>query len=186
MFWCMYTCSIPDLRSSQIWSRPICFSPCGFWGRETLAILIYYSRRDMGGFCFSAVCWYCCVSPVLPQVLRRTWWLGQKGGTCLPRGTICCVNHLSSSWKNALKRQNYILIDMHTKWILWAHNRHNFQLTQTILPEWPIGPLSGFEGILKAAEFQSFLNWKNMILWITDRWVTNYKYHFGMWWTENH
>lgn len=27
----VYTCWIPALRSSQIWSRPICFSPWGFW-----------------------------------------------------------------------------------------------------------------------------------------------------------
>lgn len=27
----VYTCWIPALRSSHIWSRPICFSPWGFW-----------------------------------------------------------------------------------------------------------------------------------------------------------
>lgn len=27
----VYTCWMPARRSSHIWSRPICFSPCGFW-----------------------------------------------------------------------------------------------------------------------------------------------------------
>uniref|UniRef100_A0A0E9S8T4 Uncharacterized protein n=1 Tax=Anguilla anguilla TaxID=7936 RepID=A0A0E9S8T4_ANGAN len=27
----VYTCCIPARRSSQIWSSPICFGPCGFW-----------------------------------------------------------------------------------------------------------------------------------------------------------
>lgn len=29
----VYTCWMPARRSSQIWSRPICFSPWGFWVR---------------------------------------------------------------------------------------------------------------------------------------------------------
>lgn len=29
----VYTCWMPALRSSQIWSRPICFRPWGFWLR---------------------------------------------------------------------------------------------------------------------------------------------------------
>ena len=29
----VYTCWMPALRSSQIWSRPICLSPWGFWLR---------------------------------------------------------------------------------------------------------------------------------------------------------